>query len=109
MREIRHYVTSEGKDLFEEWHRKLRDTKLRVAVDRRVNRVELGNFGDHKFCREGVWELRIDFGPGIRVYYAMADARIVLLLCGGDKGSQSADIDKACACWREWQSREEAR
>ena len=68
--EIRHYLTSEGKDLFLEWHRKIRDT--RIAIDRRISRIELGNFGDHKFCRDGVWELRIDVGPGYRVYYAIA-------------------------------------
>jgi putative addiction module killer protein len=53
----------------------LRDTKARVAIDRRINRVELGNFGDHKFCRDGVWELRIDIGAGYRVYYAMPAVR----------------------------------
>ncbi|MFC5865416.1 type II toxin-antitoxin system RelE/ParE family toxin [Acidicapsa dinghuensis] len=103
--EIRHYLTVEGKDVFEEWHCRLRDTKLRIAVDRRVNRVEFGNFGDHKFCQDGIWELRIDVGPGIRVYYAMSGAKVILLLCGGDKGSQSADIDKACDYWRDWQRR----
>lgn len=104
--EIRHYLTVEGKDVFEEWHRKLRDTKLRIAVDRRVNRVELGNFGDHKFCRDGVWELRIDVGPGVRVYYAVSGGKVVLLPCGGDKGSQDADIDRACDYWKDWQRRD---
>jgi putative addiction module killer protein len=50
--EIRHYLTSDEKDLFLEWHRKLRDTKARIAIDRRINRIESGNFGDHKFCRD---------------------------------------------------------
>jgi probable addiction module antidote protein len=53
-----------------------------------VTRIEQGNFGDHKFCRDGVWELRIDVGAGYRVYYAMAGQRVVLLLCGGDKRTQ---------------------
>lgn len=58
-----------------------------------------------KFCRDGVWELRIDVGPGYRVYYAIEEATVVLLLCGGDKRSQSADIDRACAYWLDWQRR----
>jgi putative addiction module killer protein len=74
-------------------------------VDRRVNRVEQGNFGDHKYCRDGVWELRIDVGAGYRVYYAIADQAIVLLLGGGDKRAQDADIDRACNYWQDWQRR----
>ena len=77
----------------------------RKAIDRRIFRLELGTFGDHKFCRDGVWELRIDLGPGYRLYYALEATTIVLLLCGGDKRSQSADIDKACEYWRDWQHR----
>lgn len=108
MYEIRHYLTAEGKDVFLNWHRQLRDTAARISVDRRINRVEMGNFGDHRFCREGVWELRIDWGPGYRVYYAMAGQTVVLLLCGGDKRTQSADIDRACTYWQDWQRRTES-
>jgi putative addiction module killer protein len=67
--------------------------------------MELGYFGDHKFCRGGVWELRIDVGPGYRVYYAMAGAQVVLLLSGGDKQTQDADIDRACEYWLDWQGK----
>jgi putative addiction module killer protein len=105
MVEIRHYITADEKDVFLDWLRKLRDVRARIAIDRRVNRVELGNFGDHKFCRDGGWELRIDFGPGYRVYYAMNGAELVLLICGGDKRTQSADIERACAYWQDWQRR----
>jgi putative addiction module killer protein len=105
MYEVRHYLTADGKDVFLGWLRKLRDITARIAVDRRVNRIELGNFGDHKFCRDGVWELRIDVGAGFRVYYAVADKEIVLLLCGGDKRTQDADIDRACGYWQDWQRR----
>ena len=80
MYEIRHYLTDDGKDIYLDWFLKLRDVTARIAVDRRVNRIELGNFGDHKFCRDGVWELRIDVGAGYRVYYAVADKEVVLLL-----------------------------
>jgi putative addiction module killer protein len=104
MYEIQHYLTPDGgRDLYVDWLEKLRDTTAKIAVVRRVNRIELGNFGDHRFCRDGVWELRIDVGAGYRVYYAMAGKKIVLLLCGGDKRTQGADIKSACEYWTNWQ------
>ncbi|MEC5218671.1 putative addiction module killer protein [Actimicrobium sp. GrIS 1.19] len=109
MYEIRHYLTTDEKDIYLDWLRKLRDVTAKIAVDRRVNRIELGNFGDHKFCRDGVWELRIDVGAGYRVYYAVAGQEIVLLLCGGDKRTQDADIDRACGYWQDWQRRKDER
>jgi putative addiction module killer protein len=105
MVEIRHYLTPDGKDIYIDWLRKLRDMNARIAIDRRVNRIELGNFGDHKFCRDGVWELRVDVGPGYRVYYAVAGREIVLLMCGGDKRTQSKDIELASEYWQDWQRR----
>lgn len=105
MYEIRHYLTSAGKDLVALWLVEMRDTKARIAIDRRINRMELENFGDHKFCRDGVWELRIDIGPGYRVYYAIAGTELVLLLLGGDKRTQTADIDRACDHWADWKRR----
>jgi putative addiction module killer protein len=105
--EIRHYLTSDQRDLYLEWRCKLRDTKARIAVDRRINRLELGNFGDHKFCRDGVWELRVDVGPGYRIYYAVAGRQIILLLCAGDKRTQDSDIDRACEYRQDWQGRAE--
>lgn len=103
MFEIRHYLTPDGRDVFDEWRSQVKDTKARIAIDRRLYRVELGNFGDHKPCRDGVWELRIDMGPGYRVYYARAGKTVVLLLFGGDKRSQTADITQACDYWQDWQ------
>ena len=108
MYEIRHYVDNNGHDLFTEWRDEIRDAKAKVAIDRRVMRMELGNFGDHKALREGVWELRIDVGPGYRIYYGKADSRLILLLCGGDKNSQDADINRACAFWHEWKQKNDA-
>ena len=102
---VRHYVTEEQRDPFQEWVKKLRDPIAKGQVLKRVNRLGDGNFGDHKFCREGVWELRIDQGAGYRVYYALADAVVVLLLCGGDKDSQDADIERAIGYWKDWQRR----
>ncbi len=105
MYEIRHYIDRNDRDIFENWLEKVRDVQAEVAIDRRIMRLELGNFGDHKFLREGVWELRINVGPGYRVYYAMAGLTVVLLLCGGDKRRQEADIETACEYWRDWQAR----
>ncbi len=105
MYEIRHYLTTDEKDIYLDWLQKLRDVTAKIAVNRRVTRIELGNFGDHKFCRDGVWELRIDVGAGYRVYYAVSGKEIVLLLCGGDKRTQDADIDRACGYWQDWQRR----
>lgn len=103
---IEHYLSAgEHKDLYIDWLQRLRDGQAKVAVVRRVTRVELGNFGDHKFCRDGVWELRIDVGPGYRVYYALSGHRVVLLLCGGDKRTQDADITRAVGYWQDWQRR----
>jgi putative addiction module killer protein len=106
MYDVRHYLTPDGRDIYRDWYDRLRDTKARIAIDRRINRMELGNFGDHKFLRDGVCELRIDVGPGYRVYYAIAGNEVVLLLFGGDKRSQSADIVRACGYWQDWKERE---
>ncbi len=64
-----------------------------------------GNFGDCKPIAEGVWELRIDWGPGYRVYFALAGKHLVLLLVGGDKRTQQSDIAAALAHWHDWQQR----
>lgn len=103
--EIRHFVTTGGIDLFLEWLRRVRDPVAKVQILRRVNRMEQGNFGDHGFCGEGVWEMRVDVGAGYRVYYARAGATVMLLLCGGDKRSQDGDIKDAKRVWKEWQQR----
>jgi putative addiction module killer protein len=88
-----------------EWRLQLRDGKAKIVIDRRINRMELGNFGDHKFCRDGIWELRVDIGPGYRVYYAVAGTQVVLLLCGGNKRTQDSDIERANEYWLDWQGR----
>ena len=105
MLEIRHYLTADGKDPVADWLRELRDVQTKAAVIRRLNRLEQGNFGDFKPLREGVHELRIDVGPGYRVYYARSGKTVILLLCGGTKRTQEADIGRACAYWRNWQNR----
>ena len=83
----------------------LKDLKGRIVIQRRIDRVANGNFGDHKFCQDGVWELRIDFGPGYRVYYARDEETVILLLSGGSKRTQSADINQAVRYWLTYQRR----
>lgn len=103
--EIRHYVTASGKDPYQQWLDGLKDLKGRVIIQRRIDRVANGNFGDHRFCRDGVWELRIDYGPGYRVYYAREGETVVVLLCGGSKQSQPADIKEAARYWLDYRRR----
>jgi putative addiction module killer protein len=73
----------------------LRDVNGRAKIRIRLDRVRLGNLGDHKPVDEGVWELRIDYGPGYRVYFAKEGNRLILLLIGGDKDTQKRDIAQA--------------
>ena len=89
-----HYEEN-GRDIIKEWLNGLRDIKGKDAIVRAISRLLLGNFGDHKPCRDGVSELRIHAGAGYRVYYSVVGDRIVLLLCGGSKRTQQRDIDKA--------------
>lgn len=107
MFQIRHYLTADNKDVVTDWLQSLRDARAKTAVIRRLNRLEQGNFGDFKALRDGVYELRIDVGPGYRVYYAQSGKTVVLLLCGGIKRTQAADIARACDYWRDWKNRKE--
>ena len=93
--EIDYYKTTEGKAPFKEWLEALRDVNGRAKIRVRLDRARLGNLGDNKPVDEGVWELRIDHGPGYRVYFAKEGTRLVLLLVGGDKASQKRDIAQA--------------
>ena len=84
-------------EIFTEWLEDLRDVKGRAVIARRIQRLTLGNFGDQKSVGGGVFELRIDFGPGYRVYFTRRGFQLVILLCGGDKSSQTRDIAAAKA------------
>ena len=105
MIEIRHYLTASGQNIFAEWLDELRDAKAEARIVARIARLAAENFGDCKPLRAGVWEMRIDWGPGYRVYYAMAGRKLVVLLCGGDKRRQPADIDRAVEYWNDYQKR----
>jgi putative addiction module killer protein len=82
-------------DLFANWLRKLRDEQAHARIQIGIRRLSLGNFGDVEPVGEGVSELRIDYGPGYRVYFQRIGSRLVLLLAGGSKKTQDADIAKA--------------
>ncbi len=105
MFEVQTYLSPNGQDPYAQWLAALADRQARARVLVRVGRMAAGNFGDSKPIAEGVWELRIDWGPGYRVYYAQAGKRLVLLLAGGDKRTQQADITAALANWHDWQQR----
>lgn len=77
------------------WFKSIRDRTTRGRIVARIERVQLGNFGDAKPVGDGVHELRLHFGPGYRIYFTRRGERIILLLCGGDKGSQQRDIARA--------------
>lgn len=88
--------------VFSEWLRKLRDEKARFRILARIRRLSLGHFGDVKPVGEGVSELRIDYGPGYRVYLCQRGDTLVLLLVGGNKKTQATDIAKAKKLAKEW-------
>ena len=82
-------------DTFDRWLRKLRDSQAKARIEMRIRRLSLGNPGDVKPIGEGLSEMRIDYGPGYRVYFMERGNFLVILLCGGDKSSQQKDIAKA--------------
>jgi putative addiction module killer protein len=98
------YEQKREKSPFLDWLLGLRDIRARALVRARINRLELGNFGDCKSVGGGVLELRVPFGPGYRVYLGRDGNTVVVLLCGGDKGSQSKDVKRAQLLWKEYKN-----
>ena len=93
MHEIIHYLDEAENDLYQDWLDSLRDRVAKLAIIKRVARMEVGLFGDCKPLRDGVWELKVDVGAGYRVYYAHVGNMVIMLTSGGDKKSQSRDIN----------------
>ncbi|MHB8348579.1 MAG: type II toxin-antitoxin system RelE/ParE family toxin [Acidiferrobacterales bacterium] len=106
MIEVHEYLTTDGKSPFSAWLKALRDRQARARILTRLNRVRLGNFGDCKPIGDGVFELRMMFGPGYRVYFGREGKQVILLLCGGDKGTQDQDIESSRSAWRDYRSRD---
>ncbi len=106
MIELLRYQREDGCEPVTEWLDAVRDRSAQARIRIRLRQVEAGNFGDSEPVGEGVIELRIQIGAGYRVYCGRYGASVVLLLCGGDKGSQAADIKRAKALWSEWKRRQ---
>lgn len=98
------YQDENGNEPFTAWFRGLRDKRGKARIETRLQRLGTGNYGDCEPAGEGVSELRIFFGPGYRVYFGEEVGNIIILLCGGDKGSQDKDIKTARKYWKEHQS-----
>jgi putative addiction module killer protein len=103
--EVREYQTAEGKTPLTEWLQGLRDGATRARIVARLDRLKAGLLGDWKTVGGGVCELRIDHGPGFRVYYGQKGKTLILLLCGGDKSTQAKDIERAHAYWKDYKAR----
>ncbi|GAC1701175.1 MAG: type II toxin-antitoxin system RelE/ParE family toxin [Candidatus Acidiferrum sp.] len=102
---IRHFVSRAGRDVFDDWLTQLADARAQAKIATRISRLAAGNFGDCKSLGQSLFELRIDWGPGYRVYYAMIDRECVLLLCGGDKRKQAADMERAREYFKDYKER----
>ena len=96
-----HYVTQEGRNPFGEWFQD-QDREVRSRIQARLDRIEVGNFGNRRALGGGVSELRFDFGPGYRVYYGRDGDTLVILLAAGTKTRQARDIERARFLWRRY-------
>lgn len=106
MFEIVRYTAENGRRPFEDWFSRLRDKAVQARVITRLHSVESGSLGDCAPVGEGVFELRLHFGPGYRIYCGQSGDRLVILLCGGDKSTQQRDIRKAKEFWTDWKRRQ---
>ena len=106
MFELLRYQGKDGREPLTRWLHRLRDRQAHAHVLARLDRLENGNFGECRALQSGVWELKIDHGPGYRVYYGQVGKTILLLLCGGDKRTQQTDIERAVMYWKEFRSRQ---
>ncbi len=106
MIELLRYQRDDGREPFTEWLDTLRDKVAQARIRIRSRQVQAGNFGDCEPVGEGVTELRIHVGAGYRAYFGRHGKSIVILLCGGDKRSQSIDIKQARVLWMEWKGRQ---
>jgi putative addiction module killer protein len=102
-REIKKLELQSGLVPFDEWFDSLHDQRMQAAVDSRLARLRAGNFGDSKSVGGSVFETRINFGPGLRVYYGLRGQKIIVLIGGGDKRSQSRDIRRAQQLWQQFE------
>lgn len=100
---LRNYIAANGKAPFSEWLNSLNDPVTRLRIKRRLDRLEIGNYGNCAPVGGGVSELKLAFGSGYRIYFAEQNDVIIILLCAGDKGSQKQDIKTAKIYWQKLQ------
>jgi len=105
-KELLAFRTSDGRIPFNEWLDELHDQNIVARILARLARVRRGNLGDVRSVGEGVFELRVDYGPGYRLYFAQKGQTLVILLCGGDKRTQERDIQRAKQYWHDYKRRE---
>jgi putative addiction module killer protein len=102
--EILYYRDAHGYEPFREWVYSLSDQRAIEKIEARLIRMGSGNFGDHRSVGSGVYELRIHFGPGYRIYFGRLGTGVIVLLAGGDKSTQVKDVQKAQAYWYDYRS-----
>ena len=105
MTQIRIYQTKDKESPFENWLDNLNDINAKARILQRIDRIALGNFGDCEPVGDGVHEVRIDYGPGYRIYFGNDGKMLVILLCGGTKRNQEKDIRKAKEYWQDYKAR----
>lgn len=101
-REVEYYLLPNGKSPFLEWYYSLRNEKAQAIILKRLARVRMGNLGEYHSMGDRVFEFKIDFGPGYRLYFGQQGSQIILL-CGGDKNDQQKDIKKAKEYWNDYE------
>ena len=105
MAAVLHYTAADGRDVIDAWLDSLRDRSAVARIAARIERLELGLLGDCRSVKGGVRELRMNDGPGDRVYFGTLQKSVILLLCGGTKGTQQSDIAEAKTRLQDWRSR----
>lgn len=100
---IQYFISSSGKQPVRAWLDGIKDKMTQAIIYKRIRQAGLGNFGKTRSLSSGVHELKIDYGPGYRVYYGIYNDEIILLLMGGNKRTQQTDIEKAKSYWKQWQ------
>lgn len=97
---VQEYIAESGNWVVREWTNQLKDIKARSIIKRRIYHLQFGNLGDYKYVDGGIYEMRIHYGPGYRIYFGRIEDVIIVLLCGGDKSTQKHDIIKAQRYWQ---------
>lgn len=108
MKQIKYYVTQNGKCPFVIWLNSL-DKSTSARIDSRLVRLLEGNYGEHKQLENNISELKFNFGSGYRIYYTEENNMIIILLCAGDKKTQSKDIQKAKEYFKDWKGRQNGK